>query len=891
MQQRPIQIIVASNVAVMAVGCLFLFQYWRLGAMVVFWSLVAALAIAGLNLAFLVRTRRIKLCGYISASVLFALLVVAIASSGGFYDPGFAWLYVVPVAAAFLVDLTALVVFLALVLATTVVFWLLPGSPLPNLVPADMHHVHSLFNRLATVLSLGVITALFVRAQYLAMRLLRRTNLALKEEAEAHTRTTTALAESEAQFRDLIENSADMIWTHDLTGTILSANESFIGFLGFPVEEVIGSGGDRFLQRDSVAKWSEYLKKIAEEASYRGLMTFVNRDGEVKVLEFHNTLRDDGVQSPLVRTLARDVSRQVASQEALRSRVDQEQLMVSISTRFIDTAADQLVPAIAVALGEIGVFLDCDRLNFFLLQRGEGRFKPFGQWSRDSARGDADADSGAVAIPWLFPRLEQFETIAVSRLSDLAEEGRADLAALLGDDVRSATIVPVFGREGLMGLLTLEAVANEREWLREHQALAHIAGMVFGNAIMRARDQRRALRLESEIQQARKMESLGLIAGGIAHDFNNLLMVVLGNTSVAMSQVQEGTGAQEALQAIDSSARRAAKLTAQMLAYAGGAAVDRRATALNELVELELEQIRSGTRGGVEIHTSLGAELPEIFADPALVRQLLRALVDNSLEAVGEDGGTVRIETTSVVLESSSPARGYRPIRNRAAAGTYGVLEVGDSGPGIEAGALQKIFDPFFSTKFAGRGLGLAAALGVVRGHEGLIEVESDDSGTRIRVFIPVARSGVPSPSQSLSTPAAEPARGDDSNPAILVLEPDPAVLAVLGDLLTSGGFEAVGVRTAQEASGLLAEGIARFRAVVADLKAVEASDSLLAARWRTESIPWIFSSDERKGDISARLVSAGASQFLSKPFDGRKLLSLLEGLLREYGLAGTVEA
>ena len=748
-QRRPILAIAASNAAIMIVGCLYLFEYWRMDAMVVFWSLLAALTIVGLNLAFLFRTRKIKISGYISVSALFALLVVATAASGGFYDPSFSWLYVVPLAAAFLVDLTALVVFLGLVLVTTAIFWGLPPGSLPDMVPTEMYPLYSLFNRLAALLSLGMMTAFFVRAQYLARRLLKRANQALREEVESHTRTTEALAKSEAEFRDLVENSADMIWTHDLSGTILSANEPFGRFLGVPSSELIGSGPDRFLAPDSLATWDDYLREIATEGSYRGLMPLIDGEGNRKVFEFHNTLRDDGVEPPLVRALARDVSVQVASQEALQSRVDQEQLMVAISTRFIDLGAQEIATAVDVALGEIGVFLDCDRLNFFVLVAGGQTFERYGRWSRAAELGDRRESEGPVSIPWLYPRLEQFETVAVSRLSDLAREGQADLAALLGGDVRSATIVPVFGREGLMGLLTLETVATEREWKREHQALAHIAGMVFGNAIMRARDERRTLSLQEEIQQARKMESLGVIAGGIAHDFNNLLMVVLGNASLAMSQVTEGSGAREALQAIDSSARRAAKLTAQMLAYAGGATLDRRPAGLSELVELELEQMQGGARPGIELHTSFESDVPEVFADPALVRQLLRALLENSFEAIGESGGTVHVEVGSVKLESSSPARGYRPIRGGATAGVYGVLEVRDSGPGIEAGALEKIFDPFFSTKFTGRGLGLAAALGVVRGHEGIIEVESDSRGTCMRVYFPVARSEVRVPSST----------------------------------------------------------------------------------------------------------------------------------------------
>lgn len=884
-QRRPIKVIAASNVAIMVVGCLFLIQYWRMESMMVFWSLVAALAVVALNLVFLHRTRRIKIAGYVSASVLFLTLLVVVARSGGFYDPSFAWLYLVPLAAAFLVDLTALLIFLGLVLGATVVFWSLPLGTLTAAVPAEMYEVHTLLTRIAILMSIGMVTAFFVRAQYRALRLLKRANDALQEEVDAHTKTTEALAESESHLRDLVENSADMIWTHDLRGVISTANEAFSRFLGVARAELVGVPAERFLAPDAVSAWSRYLRTIADEGSFRGLMAMRGADGRSRSLEFHNTLRDDGVGEPMVRALARDVTVQEASREALQRRVDQEQLMVAISTRFIETGGEELSTAIELAMGEIGVFLRCDQLNFFLLASRGQAFEKFAGWSAD-AEARPNASPEAVELPGLLPRFEQFETIVVPRCEDLSPAARAEFESLLGKEARSATMVPVFGREGLIGLLTLETVESEREWLREHQALAHIAGMVFGNAVTRARDETRALRLQDEIQRARKMESLGLIAGGIAHDFNNLLMVMLGNASLAMSQVAEGSGAQEALQAIDSSARRAAKLTAQMLAFAGGGTLDRAAADLNELVEIELEQVRRNLGSGVELRGALDSELQAVYADPAQIRQMLRALLDNAAEALGEAGGTIEVETRRSMFDPSAPARGYRPIRSGLAAAPCALLEVRDSGPGIGEGSLEKIFDPFYSTKFAGRGLGLAAVLGVVRGHEGLIEVESESGRTRVQVLIPLAKSQAGVRSGAAAAQPAATAPGREPGSAVLVLDTNPEVLGVLDRVLANGGYECIGTDRVPDALEQLAEP-ERLCAVVSELKTVEDSDSLLAARWRTENIPWILSSDERRRDIAERLAYAGASAFLSKPFEGRKLLSLLDGLLREYRPVG----
>ncbi len=867
----------------MLLGVLFLVEYWMLGATQVVWALLVTLTLAGLNLVFLRWSGRIGVAGYVSSSLLLTVAVVAVLNTGGFYDPGFSWLFVVPLAAAFLVDLRAMWIFVALVIVVTLVLWWLPEGAVANVVPPDLHSLQSLLNRLAVIIALAVMTTFFILAQKTARDHWLRVNRSLEEEMSARRRTEEALRASEASYRDLVDNSADLIWTHDLEGGVLSVNPTMATLLGRSGSELIGTDLRWVLPREPPERWDEYRRQLLDHGRARGFVAIDDAQGETRIVEYHNTLRVEGVDRPVVRGVARDVTEQSQARAALRHRVDQEQLMVSISTRFIDLDSSEIPAAIEEALAEIGGFLECDRGCFLVLNEAESRFTECLEWRREPAAPqwrDCDEIPRPAELSWLFGRLRQLETIAVERLQDLEAEGRAELAALLGDGARSVLAIPISGRQGLIGVLLLESVGEVRDWDLAHQSLGHIAGHVFGNAIRRAREERQTLRLEREVQQGRKLESLGLVAGGIAHDFNNLLMVILGNAAAALEDVGQDSAEAIALREIETSASRAAELTAQMLAFSGKARLQRGAVDLHGLVATEIAQLRLRAPSAVEFE--LEGEL-SILGDEGQMRQVVRNLLDNSLEAVGERQGRVRVclAERSVAAGDRAPAGVYRPLRQPLRPGRYGSLEVQDDGPGIDIAVLPKVFDPFFSTKFTGRGLGLAAALGIVRGHGGAIEVETGAGGTRIRVLVPlgevVEMGALAAPQRVADAEAALPGR-------ILLVEPDPATLAALQGLLASAGRDTIRTGSPRHAAEVLA-GTQAVAAVIADLTSAETDPELRRLRWEREDLPWVLSGDRPQAEVSERLVALGASGYLPKPFEAGELISLVERVLQEYGL------
>ncbi len=251
-------------------------------------------------------------------------------------------------------------------------------------------------------------------------------------------------------------------------------------------------------------------------------------------------------------------------------------------------------------------------------------------------------------------------------------------------------------------------------------------------------------RQEERLRESAKLESLGVLAGGIAHDFNNLLVGIIGNASLLKEDLQDNPFAVQLLDAVERAGDRAAQLTRQMLAYSGRGHFVVEPLDLSREVEQITALLRASIPKSVQLRLRLLPELPPILADAAQMQQLVMNLVINAAEAVETKRGWLEVATSTEALDEGCQIRTV-PDDNLPP-GDYVVLQVADNGVGMDESTRCRIFDPFFTTKFTGRGLGLAAVLGIVKGHRGGIHVESaPGEGTSFRVFLPVASAGQPS--------------------------------------------------------------------------------------------------------------------------------------------------
>ncbi len=248
-------------------------------------------------------------------------------------------------------------------------------------------------------------------------------------------------------------------------------------------------------------------------------------------------------------------------------------------------------------------------------------------------------------------------------------------------------------------------------------------------------------KLEQKMRETQKLESLGVLAGGIAHDFNNLLSVVLGNASLAQLDPAQSPANAARLESIVTAANRAAELCRQLLAYAGKGTYSIERLNLNELIKETTRLLELSISKQARLEFDLAETLPRIEGDPSQLRQIIMNLVINASEAMGEQpDGLIRVATSVVTLPNPGP--GHSAPDTELAPGPYVCMEIADTGCGMSPEVLARIFDPFFSTKFTGRGLGLAAVVGIVRSHKGSMKVDSTPNvGSAFRIYLPVSQS------------------------------------------------------------------------------------------------------------------------------------------------------
>ncbi len=431
-------------------------------------------------------------------------------------------------------------------------------------------------------------------------------------------------------------------------------------------------------------------------------------------------------------------------EQALRYRLSLEELATSISASFINFNHSEFDDKINHALKTTGEFFSIDRCYIYFFSDDLTEISHAYEWYSERRTSEGRLLTGLhFSPPWIMEKFKKFEIINISSPEDIPPEGELEKEFLEREKIQSILLIPMVCNNMLSGYLGLASIRYSIKWKEEDIKILKLLGEIFINVFKEKWADEKRKKIEDQLRQAEKFESLAIMAGGIAHNFNNILSGSLGYAELAMINLSEDSMTKKSIQKVIASVGRAKDITRQILAYTGGdkfitnmekVNISRIVREMSEIMEVSLDKKYT-------IKYELSDNVPDIEGDVNQLSQILINLVNNASEAINGKEGIITLKTgqmecDEIYLKDSLIGQNLLP-------GIYAYMQVEDTGCGIEEELTYKIFDPFFSTKFTGRGLGLAAVQGIVRSHKGTIKVRSNpEKGTKIKVLFPIKNKG-----------------------------------------------------------------------------------------------------------------------------------------------------
>jgi PAS domain S-box-containing protein len=710
-------------------------------------------------------------------------------------------------------------------------------------------------------------------------------------------RTEEALRESEKRYRLLFEGISDGVFVHDITnddlpGRFLAVNDTICQRLGYTREELL-----RLTVRDIDAPESTVdpraiMERLKRNKKLLFQQTHVAKDGRRIPVEINAQIfqMQDRV---VILSVIRDITERKQAEEA--KRISEERIVKLSSLKHQLLGAGGINKKLKLITdGAVSIF-GADFARIWLIKEADlckNGCRHATVTEGPNVCRDRNHCLHLIASSGRYTRIDgthrrvPFGCYKIGRVASGEEEKfitndvTNDLRVHDRDWARSLGLVSFAGYRlvstdgkpiGVLALFSKQAILPDVEHLLED--LANVASQV---VIAESMEEERR-NLEVQMQQAQKLESLGILAGGIAHDFNNLLTVILGHANLALADLSPESPARENLLEIDSASHRAAELCRQMLAYSGRGSFVMKLINLSRLAQELIHMLQVSISKKAMLRCDFEENLPSIEADPAQVRQVVMNLVINASEAIGSKEGIISISTGSIQCDQTYLHESY-PIKPPPP-GKYVYIEVADTGCGIDSKTLPKIFEPFFTTKFTGRGLGLAAVIGIMRQHKGAIKITSEPGkGSTFRVLFPASSNTDTHPE------AGVPPKLWRGGGTILVVEDEAEVLNVAKIMLERHGFHVLAATDGREAIKLFQKHGRNIVCVLLDMTMphMDGEETYRELRRIRKDVQVIIASGYSEQEITKRFADHQPAGFIEKPYEAMALMAKLREALGE---------
>ena len=622
-------------------------------------------------------------------------------------------------------------------------------------------------------------------------------------------------------------------------GLILEANLMAASLLGDGRGALFMEPIWQFILKEDQKIYYQHSKELFETETHRTCeLRMVKRKGTILWVRMEATPAKDAADTPVCRVVLIDITERKRAEDAVLE-----------SQAKLKSALASMTDAVFISDTQ-GQFIDFNDAfaTFYRFQNKDQCAKRFGEFSNIL---DVFMPSGEL-VPlerWAVPRALRGETVVnaeyILRRKDTGETW-----------VGSYSFAPI------------------------RDKVATIVGAVVTGRDITAHKKLEAENKKLDIQnrQLQKAESLGRMAGAIAHHFNNHLQAVMMNLQLALNDQPKNGLDVESLTDAMLSARKAAKVSTLMLTYLGQTNAKHEPLYLCEVCQQQLPKLRADMPKDVVLETDFPTPGPVIHANANQIQQVLMNLVTNAWEALGHTRSAIRAVVKTVSVAKISAENRF-PVNWQPQDTVCACLEMADSGCGIAAGDIEKLFDPFFSTKFTGRGLGLPVVLGIVRAHSGCITVESrTGKGSVFRVFLPLSAEAVP----QKPAPADQAPRIAESG-TVLVVDDEPIVLKSIGYVLKRSGFTVLTAVDGVDAVEVFQRHRDEIGCVLCDLTMprMDGWETLTDLRKLVPGIPVILSSGYSEAQVMAGDHSELPQAFLSKPYELPALKEMIVRFMR----------
>jgi PAS domain S-box-containing protein len=607
-----------------------------------------------------------------------------------------------------------------------------------------------------------------------------------------------------------------MVYSHDLSGKFTSVNKAGERILGCARERVLGTRFGEFVEPSQIKKVEAWLDDCSRGVAAPLELAILGRGQNRSILEISARLVCADGKTVSVEGIARDVTDKRKAEEALRQ------------------SEERFSSAFRVSPVAIGI---CNLSEWRFIDINESFLRLFG-FAREEVVGNTVTDLAIWESAEARTRVEKSfsndHSIYGAECKFRMKSGVARTALLFAEAIELGTTP--------CALIIMYDITER-------------------------------LNLESELRKALKMEAIGRLAAGVAHDFNNLLTVIQGNLHLIRAKNTGNGELHQPLDRIEQASERAASLTQQLLTFSRKQNLQRKPLDLNEVINNGLKMFKHLLREDINLRLKFAPRLPMVSADPTMVDQVIMNLVVNARDAMNT-GGDLIVVTTPVTIEA-----GYIKTHPDAIAGQFVCLSVKDTGCGMDEATKSRIFEPFFTTKASGKGtgLGLATVYGIVKQHDGWIEVESEvGQGTTFKIFFPTDKAA-PAPESAPTEPT------EDDRTTILVVEDEAFVAELVRNVLEGQGY-----RILEADNGLVAQQVwndqhGKIDLLLTDLKmqhgmsGTELANNLRALK---HDLKVLYTSGFSPDSVNMDSLTDAHSMLLPKPYAPAKLIETVRGML-----------